>query len=366
MLRALATACALAVFPAQAFKLQLWSPAPSDEKSILALDRQAQAFARLFTVDVHERMTRRAYEMAGVKLPDAVVAGVRWNDNPPTIRAGAFFGACGGPSMQLVDGVGCWISTMRFDRVVLETLIRREKSVVPMRSHFGDMQFLHAMAARSGESAAETRENVLRWSEFAYRVARGEIDPRSTIFGLRTSPALDRDTGAWVATLFRGLSAKKWTVQDMFLADAESVRLKALGSLLHLVQDSYSAAHVKRASTRVQPNGCLSYDAGDAIVQFQTYGGQDAEKHGLCDDAPDWLERPRPGSPLDVMAELVRAYHENKEWAVVKAILEERVFRLAEGALASQPGACFELKFDPGRPADLPLERPLALDPSCR
>ena len=178
-------------------------------------------------------------------------------------------------------------------------------------------------------------------------MARGEIEARANVYELRhAGTALDADAATWVSDLFRGPSKRLWTVQDMFLAKAASLRPMAFGSLLHVVEDSYSAAHVRRESSRLQANGCLSYDALDPVVQFQTYVGQDAEKHGVCDDAPDWLETPRAGSPADVLAEIVRAYHAGEDWPAIKAILENKVFRLSASASAAQPGRCFELIVD--------------------
>ena len=360
---AVLAACALLSTAAHAFKLQPWGPSPP-QHSMAGADRQARAFMRQFTVDIHERITRQAYEIAGVKLTDDVIAGVRWNDNPPAIRASALFGGCSGPKMQGAEGIACWASMMRVDRMAWEAITRREKALAPMRSHFGDMQFLHAMAARAGESPEETRQKMLRWSEFAYRIARGEIEPRANVFQLhRARSPLDAGTAKWVSDLFRGPSKQLWTVQDMFLAKAESLRPMAFGSLLHLVEDSYSAAHVRRESKRLQANGCLSYDGLDPIVQFQTYVGQDAEKHGVCDDAPDWLEAPRAGSPAEVIAEIVRAYQANAEWPVVKAILEDRAFRLSAPAAAARPGRCFELLLDATQMKT--EERIVTIDPSC-
>ncbi len=337
-----AVCASLVAISAHAFKLQAWEAAPG-APSIVTPDRQARAFMQQFRVDVHERITRRAYERAGVALPAAVLAGIRWNDNPPSLRANPLFGGCLGRPAPVADGMACWARILRLDSVALAALTQREKSLAPLRSHFGDMQFLHAMAGRSGESAEETRRNILRWSEFAYRVALGEIAPGSKVSALgRGESALDPDTAQWIGNLFRGPSVRHQTVEDLFLPRSSSVRLVAFGSLLHLVEDSYSAAHVRRHSARVQGNGCLSYDADDAVAQFQTYVGQDTEKHGVCDDAPDWLDTERAESPIGAIAEVVTAYEAGREWPVVRAILEERIFRLLDSVLAAQPGACFE------------------------
>jgi hypothetical protein len=361
----LAIAACILVFPgALAFKLK---PAGSSDENVSAItNRQALGFLQLFTSDVHERITRRAYEKAGVKLPDDVIVGVRWNDNPPAVRLGPLFGGCNSGDLKGGQQMECWVSMLRVDRLALETVLRREKSIAPLRSHFGDMQFLHAMAPRAGESPQETREKILRWSEFAYRIARGEIGPRANVHGLRENArTLETETAAWIGDLFRGPEKQLWTVQDIFLSKPGNLRLVAFGSLLHLVEDSYSASHVQRVAIGVQSNGCPSYDAEDEIAEFHTYAEQDTEKHALCDDAPDWLETPRAGSPVEVLAELVRAHEEDKDWLFVKKILEEKVFRFAPGRHAARAGRCFErraetLEVEGVRPP------PTALEPSCR
>jgi hypothetical protein len=98
----------------------------------------------------------------------------------------------------------------------------------------------------------------------------------------------------------------------------------------------------------------------DPIARFYTYAGQDIDKHGLCDNAPDWLETPRAGSPIEVIAQIVRAYEDGRDWEVVRAILEEKVFRLEDAAPAAAPGACFELAFSPESPASDPEYRSAA------
>jgi hypothetical protein len=356
--KVVAAGCMLAVAAggAHAFKLQAIGPA-RDDSIPGGANRQASGFLSLFTSDVHERITRQAYEKAGVKLPEDVLAGVRWNDNPPAVRLGPLVGGC---------DAKCWTSMLRIDRMALEILSRREQSVAPLRSHFGDMQFLHAMATKAGEAPLDTREKSLRWSQFAYRVARGEIGPRANVFELRDAgtATMDAPTREWLSDLFRSPSKKLWTVQDIFMPRSGDLRLVAFGTFLHLVEDSYSAAHVLRASTRLQANGCYSYDALDPIVEFHTYVGQDTEKHALCDDAPDWLGSSRDASPVHVIAEIVRAYDEGRDWPFVKALLEEKVLRLAPNARAAGVGRCFESRLDPAAEAAVPPPR--QLEASCR
>ena len=343
---------ALAPGDAGAFKLQALGPAAPQSTS----SRQALGFLSLFGSDVHERITRQAYEKAGVKLTDDVMAGVRWNDAPPVMRMGPLAGTC---------DMACWISMLRVDSLALEVLTRREQSIPVLRSHFGDMQFLHAMAARAGERPADTREKAMRWLEFSYRVARGEIGPRVNVFSLRESGVeMDSGTREWVSSLFGSPDKQLWRVQDVFVPGVGDLKHVAFGTFLHLVEDSYSASHVRRLTRRVQSNGCPSYDAADPIAEFRTYVGQDTEKHALCDDAPDWLDAPRDGSPIDLFADLIDAYSQGRDWPTVKAMLEEKAFRLADGAANSRPGACFEAPPQVNS-TDETRERPRTLGPEC-
>src|SRR5260221_9661932 len=228
--RRIALSCALgfalAAAPAFAFKLEAWGSAhPEPPKGA---DRQTLGFMRLFNQDVHERITRRVYDLAGEKAPEDVVAGVRWNDNPPALQASALFGGCMGRQLALGEGMRCWTGMFRVDRLALEVLTKREKTLEPVRSHFGDMQFLHAMAVRAGEPAARTRLNILRWSEFAYRAARGEIEPGANIFEMkRCETPLEKETAQWLAGLFQGPSKQLWTLGGKFPPQSRRLPLVA-------------------------------------------------------------------------------------------------------------------------------------------
>jgi hypothetical protein len=101
------------------------------------------------------------------------------------------------------------------------------------------------------------------------------------------------------------------------------------------------------------------------VIAFHTYVGQDTERHALCDDAPDWLEVPRAGSPIDVLAAIVRAYADGRAWPDVKAILEQQVFRVTDAQAASRPGACFAARADAAL-AQEPPQPVAALDRACR
>jgi len=132
---------------------------------------------------------------------------------------------------------------------------------VTARSHHGDLQYVHSMSPHTSLSAQNVREQVLRWAGFLLDVAAGRISPDAPLASI---PA--------VAGRFPTLRS----VRDLFVADASmggiGVRQRAMGALLHLVQDSHAHGHTRRAG-----NG--------AIASFHSYSDpkHDRTKHALDD-----------------------------------------------------------------------------------
>lgn len=166
-------------------------------------------------------------------------------------------------------------------------------------SHFGRLQFFHAMAADDGELPADTREVILQWADLLYRLASGALDPGTPYCGFlsRTKP----ETSLLAERMNPGETffgcTDKWTLANFFLIQCSNIfssaecylgsdpleaRKVALGALLHLVQDSYSPAHTCRGSCE---NGAdvRQYSCG-AIAQFYSYVHQNSKKHGVADE----------------------------------------------------------------------------------
>ncbi|KAF2840962.1 hypothetical protein M501DRAFT_1002043 [Patellaria atrata CBS 101060] len=110
------------------------------------------------------------------------------------------------------------------------------------RSHYGDLQFLHAMASAEGESPHATKAKIMHWVEVMYKLAAGaqSINPSDKLsahfpsfFNATTKPSGD----ATLATLLVG-TTPSFTAID--------VRKRALGTCLHLIQDSYAVGHTAR------------------------------------------------------------------------------------------------------------------------
>jgi len=215
------------------------------------------------------------------------------------------------------------------------------------RVHFGDMQFLHSMASRDGEPAGETKAKIMAWAEFAYKVARREIKHNDYLYQCGI-PEIER------------LFSKKrgWTVQMLFTWDDptyqprrakgelhdEEFRDLVFGTLLHMIQDSFSKSHV----TRNPPGGICcervpNHEQPGKIVGFHSFTKQKAGKHGKEDNQEAFetnLLR-YPSVNVVEVGKVIRNYRENNEpWDKLKDYLE-CVYDLEDPDAKAGPGERF-------------------------
>lgn len=109
------------------------------------------------------------------------------------------------------------------------------------RSHYGDLQFLHAMGAHVGEDPAVTKGKLMRWLETMYRLSVGDE--------LSASDAINKRLGEFFNdnTTPRGSE----TLRSLIMGTTPSYRnvkidRRALGICMHIVQDSYALGHTRR------------------------------------------------------------------------------------------------------------------------
>ena len=332
---------------------------------------------RIFLEPVHEEITQRIYgcednlkdkpdewedNLNCAKqhfAPQAVIDGTRWNDNPPFIVKPDFLlpngkvikSKCANETIKLPRKSNCWkdVFTTSSDRAQRKFFTNRN-GVILNRSHFGDLQFLHSMASRVGDRAQETKLSILMWAEFAYKVASESI-PANT--PLKDVPV----TG--FEKLFRNQEA---TVENLFLLGdttyrGSQLRDFAFGTLLHMVQDSFSESHVSRdLSTQEALPHCANGGGSPAkIEKFLVYSSQDTADHKDEDLYEALRNDVLKYSPnvIDVGQILVKFYEELKDkqksnqeysnWDVVKKYLDECVFALNDGD-AEADGGKFEAK----------------------
>ena len=247
----------------------------------------------------------------------AYIDGVIWNDDPTRLLERTS-GRCSGASIYYG---GSWLRQFR--------MAKRggDNQSLLARSHFGDLQFLHAMAPADGITADKVQEQVLGWIEFCYAIATGALVGKTSMQDQKV-PALVRERLGKAAS----------TVDVLFgSAGPRALQQMAIGSMLHVIQDSFSPAHVSR-------------EGGTGKIEcFFSYINQDSDKHGEEDvfkgSPSDPLPVRYPTGPkaVEVGATLIGYVQEKKPWAGIRQTLVEGAFALSKPRCKSGPGP-FEKK----------------------
>lgn len=369
--------CALLpCFSAFAFQI---GPLGTDHESRLTnekewvLDGVANRLGVLIKVPVHEEITHLGRgcqadvaslqidrfcsgRNVGVASP-FVIYGVRWNDLPP-FKLEPQQGNCRylgvntcrtGQTIRFATQPLCWYCL--FEDAKKKAMKHRitgcdrgpgtSHGNVMTRSHFGDLQFLHGMASEENTDPAVTREKILNWTEFAWKVSSKEIDHNSFLNTIDI-PVIKEHFGC-----------SGWRVSDLYLLgrqDGKSgliqqIRDIAFGSVLHTVQDSFAAGHVTREKDRRAEN-CADtrFVQPPRVLEFHTYAAQDGDLH----DGGDTRESMAAGASQDRWPEAVEVTRnlfdlqsEGASWKQAQSYLQ-CVFALSDKARPSSPGDEFK------------------------
>lgn len=272
------------------------------------------------------------------------LAGVRWNDDPPfrfAAGSGNFLGCAKGQTVRFVTQPMCWASTFKdgAKRAASGTKLDGSNATLLVRSHFGDMQFLHSMASEDDELPQVTRDKILAWAEFTWRVATFEYDAEQAVAALPI---------AGFAELFS--RNKEWRIQDLFalgnqqLRSREAISKVAFGSLLHMVQDSFAAGHTERREPAADKR-CT--DAPDRmqpgrILEFHAYPRQDSSLHGVADSRESFSAHWSAHNPsvVTVGRELHALYKAQAKWEAVAPYIR-CIFATDDQARPASPGSDF-------------------------
>ena len=292
-------------------------------------DEAAYVAINHFSHPVHERITNLIWDCKSEEecnqtapgksfAPGAVIAGVRWNDNPPFELTTTSMKECAGRTLWLPNYSNCWIKLFKDGEKRArsgETLDLASGTIIMLRSHFGDLQFLHAMAAGRHERAEETQSKILMWAEFTWKVANKEFTQGT----LLSETNIPRMTNYFKSTE---------TVQTLFTrgnpTHRDDIGILALGALLHTVEDSFSRSHVDRDEENGQDCGPGMPKRPGMIRQFLNYALQDSSAHAVEDeeDAFDLqLATVRPNA-VDVGKSLKAYFDRGAAWNEVKPYIE--------------------------------------------
>lgn len=178
-----------------------------------------------------------------------------------------------------------------------------------VRGHFGDLQFLHAMAPE-GQSAETSYQHIRMWMAFAYRASRGEFDLTSDAHAV---PVKGMDRFFW-----RGARKVGDLLDYRFTAPHASA--VALGQMLHLAQDSFAHCHTRR-------------DANGQITQYLSYLYQNKTAHGAHDKDLEHIKalQSQTLNPVAFARDLLEMRVANQPWEAVEPLIE-RYFKPTAGA----------------------------------
>jgi hypothetical protein len=350
----LAYACDIA--PAHSFEL---TPKPTKSEEALAKKQRGILFRatypiiefglHTFSTAVHEGLTHLAYDCPLETLsecadPDldaaapGVIVGVRWNDNPPFQFAsgqGKYKGCSTQidppPTISFALAVDCWYAHFKDVSAKAEakpdTYITGRGTLLA-RSHFGDLQFLHAMATRAGIPAEETKQKILMWAEFTWKVQSHDkeewIAPVTRMGTIPVPGMLDHFPKQEIRD-----------IENLFTVGRTWVRHQlrdiAFGSFLHMVQDSFAGGHVARRAR------ADAHCSAPEIVEFHSYPGQVKAAHKAGDSLESATAKAagQGASLVDVLKKLVWFRERDALWTQVRPYLDSCVFRLGDGARVS-------------------------------
>ncbi|MCB9076222.1 MAG: hypothetical protein H6631_01370 [Anaerolineaceae bacterium] len=195
------------------------------------------------------------------------------------------------------------------------------------RSHYGDLQFFHAMASKDKEDPEATKKKIMDWSRFLTDVSTGRINPQTKLKNIPLTKEL------FPAHL-------DYTIKKLFgyeKASNQQVRQRAAGALMHLIQDAHAAGHVGRDKK-----------TGD-VSQFRSYEHQHHKKHSEKDA---WVEgknlgeriEKTPGAKdaIDKCAQVLSMLDQGASTDDVIRYLEGQIFKLSSTVEKSGPGKEFK------------------------
>ena len=238
-----------------------------------------------------------------------LIRAVRFNDAPPVKTARALMTlvtpsamVCG--EVRVPENAACWALLMAHAGGLAANdpgnREFRQGGNFLFRSHYGDMQYLHAMASR-GETLAQGHARILLWAKFAYQVASGEIAADAKI---GTLPEFGSILNGFEAVSV----AQFFETRDN--VTPERVRRLALGALLHTVQDSFAEGHAGRDLIDGAHFG--------PIHSLRDFTCQDSGKHGTADRAAHypWFNAATHGarSPVTLGAQLIDLIARDVQW----------------------------------------------------
>jgi len=289
--------------------------------------------------------------------------GVFWNDDPEVLM---FYEVV--KSDSVFSNGAAWYAHFQAGKEASSN----DLSNLTGRSHFWDMQFLHGMACVTGEPPATTRQRALMWAEFMYKVSVGQpvsgskTTDRSnpnvvaeTLLNAVQIPPTPSAGQSTIASYFSNASDPTSSATIGYLLtrndpyDALKMGRRAIGSVMHLIQDSFARGHTRRVL--LNPDDVVSASVHSItfkpgtwgqwgnVITFHAYHGQDEDVHSSFDSYGE-MDPTNLNSfnglvggrdAISNCAKLLGYYANRMLWENGPKALLEQIFALAPNATVS-------------------------------
>ena len=291
----------------------------------------------------------------------ALIYGTWWNDDP-LMRTW-------GEKNDFIIGGFRSLSLMDSKRVKYPTDHKNCSvpaiSHIGYQSHYGTLQHLHFMTelatdqSTNKERIDSTTEKSLKWIHFAYDVAIGSLHPLKEFNRNEQEhvdlPPLDLNVCA------KPENIKIWTLFSRTgMLDKDRIQITpdvALGTILHIIQDSWSSSHTCRIEQKAEA-GQLPLAVLEDVKNYKEQESRSGKIfHATQDLFPDWLNdqvirgKVKYGNdPITIGAWLLSAVDQKLPWTVVEEHLRNTIFAKTKSVSDGNQVCLFTRKIENTRP----------------
>jgi hypothetical protein len=233
-----------------------------------------------------------------------LLAGVRWPDDPVGLARSEV------PISFVVNFKSCkkWLEG-RYAQCANRLCI----------SHFGHLQMAHAMKPsapwctknQNSETCKlanmETRDAIKAWVRWLIPIGKEKVELSKAVissdfakkaFDPENCESVYSENFTYQSLFFVDCSKDQWKKMYKFWkwgtcsvpppAEPEAeLKARAIGAILHVIQDSYARGHTLRVATSGS-DACSPRISCTKISAFSDYTTQDDKKHGAADKNPVW------------------------------------------------------------------------------
>ena len=210
-------------------------------------------------------------------------------------------------------------------------------------SHFGPLQYLHAMRSSQLEPRSQTHQRMMDWARFTFEVASGAVAVNDNLCTVLAGP----EARLSIVKDFAGPGSRyceeEWTVGRLFTVVCRRddhcppppnvpetfIRTTATGALLHMLQDSYSQSHAARGHAFERVGEFQAVVSCDFPAGYYYYTPESSAAHRSADRRPRLAascDRSDVADPITASAVILHHVDKRSAWKEVETYLTKHVF----------------------------------------